>query len=210
MKDALIDSLASRIERIENLQSTFCTIQSKKDREGVGPLATLIAEFSSYIKQNVELEARLESLRFKHESLSISTQEVQHSLTVLSRKVQISGHEISSRLEKIRVGCVDMKTKSDGVDFKSPDSLKGTVGVGSPSLQPTVPLVVQDLRQQVGTLCEEGENLVNRISGMQLGRDANRNAITRISKHEMLPAGTPRHPSHHSPKKPTRGLGRRH
>ena len=97
------------------------------------------------------------------------------------------------------------KRKLDGVDSKSLDSLKGTVGVGSPSLQPTVPLVVQDLQQQVRTLREEGENLGNRISGMQLSIDANRNAITRISKHEMRPAGTPRHPSHHSQKKIDKG-----
>ena len=40
---------------------------------------------------------------------------------------------------------------------------------------------------------------------MQLSIDANRNAITRISKHEMRPAGTPRHPSHHSQKKIDKG-----
>ena len=102
MKDALIDSLDPRMEQMEKLQSTSCTIQSTKDPEGVGPLATLTAEFSSYMKKNVELDARLESL-------SISTQEVQHSLTELSSKVQTSGHEMSSRLEKIHVGCVDMK-----------------------------------------------------------------------------------------------------
>ena len=40
---------------------------------------------------------------------------------------------------------------------------------------------------------------------MQLSIDANRNAITRISKHEMRPAGTPRHPSHHSQNKIDKG-----
>ena len=149
--------------RIEKLQSTYYTIQSTKDPEGVGPLATLTAEFSSYMKQNVELEAKLESLGFKPESLSFSTQEVQHSLTELSSKVQTSGHEMSSRLEKIRVGCADMKRQLNGVYSKSLDSLKGTVGDGSPSLQPTVPLIVQDLQQQVRTLREDGENLWNRI-----------------------------------------------
>ena len=111
MKDALIDSLASRMERMEQVQSTFCTIQSTKDLEEVGHLATFTAELSSYMKQNVELEPVLESLGFKHESFSISTQEVQSSLTELSSKVQNSGHEMSSHLEKIDAGCVDMKRK---------------------------------------------------------------------------------------------------
>ena len=131
MKGALIDSLASRMEQMEKLQSTYGTIQSTKDPERVGPLATLTAQFSSYIKQNAEPEARLERLRFKHESLSISTQEVQHSLTELSSKVQTSGHEMSSPLEKIRVRYVNMNKKSDGVDSKSHDSVNGTVGVGA-------------------------------------------------------------------------------
>ena len=192
MKGALIDSVASRMEQMEKLQSTCCTIQSTNVPEGVGPFATLTAKFSSYMKKIVEPEARLESFRFKHESLSISTQEVQHSFTELSSKVQTSGHEMSSRSEKICVACVDMRRKLDGVDSKSFDTLKGTVGVRSPSLQPTMPLVAQDLQQQVRRLREEGENLGSRISGMQLGIDANRNAITRISKHEMRPAGTVR------------------
>ena len=124
-EDALIDSLASRMERIEKLQSTYCNIQSNKDPEGVGPLATLTAEFSAYMKKNVELEAKIESLRFKHDALSKSTQDVQQSLNALSTTVQTSGHAMSLRVEKIRVGCVEMKKKLDGVDFKLGNSTKG-------------------------------------------------------------------------------------
>ena len=75
MKDGLIDSSASRMERIEKLQSTPCSIQSTKDPEGVGPLATLTTEFSTYIKQNVELESKIEHLRFNHYALNKSTQD---------------------------------------------------------------------------------------------------------------------------------------
>ena len=205
MKDALIDSLVSRMEQIEKLQSTYCNIQSNKDPEGVGPLATLTAEFSAYMKKNVELEAKIESLRFKHDALSNSTQDVQQSLNALSTTVQTSGHAMSLRVEKIRVGYVEMKKKLDGVDFKLGNSTKGINENTSPFVEPAVPLVVQDLQLQVRTIREEGEELGKRISGMQLSIDAKRKATTRISKHESPSAGTPRLPSHHSPRQGDKG-----
>ena len=140
MKDALIDSLASRMERIENLQSTYCTIQSNKDPEGVGPLATLTAEFSAYMKKNVEHEATIESLRFKHDALSKSTQQVQQSLNGLSTTAQNSGDAMSLRVEKIRVRCVQMKKNLDGVDFKLGNNTRGTKEDTSPYVEPAVPL----------------------------------------------------------------------
>ena len=93
----------------------------------------------------------------------------------------------------------------DGVDFKLGNATKGTNENMSPSVEPAVPLVVQDLQLQVRTICEEGEELGKRISGMQLSIDSNRNAITRISKHELPSAGTPRLPSHHSPRQGDKG-----
>ena len=60
MKDALIYSLASRKGFNGNLQSTYCTIQSNKDPEGAGQLATLTAKFSTYMKPNVDRETKIE------------------------------------------------------------------------------------------------------------------------------------------------------
>ena len=205
MKDALIDSLASRMERIEKLQSAYCTIQSNKDPAGVGPLATLTAEFSTYMKENVELEATIERLRFKHDALSKSTQDVQRFLNGLSTTVQNSGHAMSLGVEKIRVGSVEMKEKIHGVDFKLCNTTRGTEEDTSPYVEPAVPLVVQDLQLQVRNIREECEELGKQISEMQLSIDANRNAITRISKPEMSSAGTPRLPSHHSPRQGDKG-----
>ena len=112
MEDALFDSLASRIEQIEKLQSTFCTIQSNKDLQGVDPLATLTAEGSAYMNKNVELECKNELLRFNYDPSSKSTQDVQKSFNELSTTIQTSGHAMSLRVEKIRVGCVEKKRRN--------------------------------------------------------------------------------------------------
>ena len=118
MNDALSDSLVLRMERIENLQSTYCTMESNKYPEGVDPLVTLTAEFSTYMNTNVDLEAKIQNLRFKQDASSQSTPEVEQSLNESSTTVQKSGHLMSLRVEKIRVGCVEMKTKLDRVDLK--------------------------------------------------------------------------------------------
>ena len=106
---------------------------------------------------------------------------------------------MSLRVEKIRVGCVEMKLELDSVDFKLGNTTRGTKEDTSPSVEHTVPLPVQDLQLQVGNIREEGEELGKPISGMKLSIDANRNAITRISKHELSSVGTARLPRHHSP-----------
>ena len=145
------------MELIEKLQSTYCIIQYNKDPESVGPLATLTAQVSTYMKQNVELEATIERFRFKHDALRESTQEVQQSLNKLSTTVQNSGHAMSLPVEKIGVGCVELKRKLHGVDFGFGSTTRGTKGDMSPHVEFAVPLVVQDLQLQVRSIGEEGE-----------------------------------------------------
>ena len=112
---------------------------------------------------------------------------------------------MSLRVDNTRGGCVEMKNKMDGEDFRLGNNARDTTKDTSPYVGPVVPLVLQDLQSQVRKVLDEGEESGKRISGMQLSMDANRNAITRISKHELSSAGTPMPPSPHSRQQCDRG-----